>query len=183
MNCDESEELILESLETGGPGSRRTELEAHVAACPDCREFQQAQVRLDAALAKSIRRPSLSSGFSDRMLRQVDEDLARTTSGSIEARKRAAEAEYRERLAELKKGAPGSRMLGMLDLIGLGVAGLLAGLLLSAWLPGLAQVHLPSVPASWQRSMTYAPWAVAVLITAAGLALGSRRDLLARLRV
>jgi anti-sigma factor RsiW len=183
MNCDESEELILETIEAGGPGSRRAELEAHIAACPGCRQFQLAQARLDTALTKSIRRPSLSPGFSTRMLRQVDEDLARTTSASIKARKRAAEAEYRERLVELKKGALGSRILSMLDLIGLGVAGLLAGLLLGAWLPRLAQVHLASVPASWQESMTYAPWAVAVLITAAGLALGSRRDLLARLRV
>jgi anti-sigma factor RsiW len=183
MNCPESEELILESLDTSLAEERRAELQHHVAACPACHRFQQVQVRLDTALAKSIRRPDLSPGFSARVLQQVDQDIARTSSASIEARRQAAEAEYAAKMAELRKGPLGSRVLRVLDGIGLGVAGLLAGLLLSAWLPRLAQVHVPSVPASWLGPLAYAPWAAAVLVTAAGLALGSRSDLLARLRV
>jgi hypothetical protein len=183
MNCPECEESILESLDAPLSGARGTEIESHVAACPACRRFQQAQVRLDAALGGSIRRPGLSPGFSARVLEQVEADVARTTAASIEARRQAAEAEYAAKLVELRKGASGSRILTLLHVIGLGVAGLLAGLLLSAWLPQLAQVRLPSLPSAWQGSATYAPWVAAVLISAAGLALGSRRELLARLRI
>jgi hypothetical protein len=183
MNCHESEELILESLEAPLPEGRREELQAHVAACPGCRQFSQAQGRLDAALAKSIRRPRLSSGFSSRILHQVDQEIAASAAESIEARKRAAEAEFQQTLADLRKGAPGSKVLRTLDLIGLGAAGLLAGVLLSSLLPQLGRIPMPSLPTSWQGSMTYAPWVAAGLVTAAGLALGSRRDLLARLRI
>jgi hypothetical protein len=183
MNCHESEELILESLEISLPDGERAELRAHVAACTACRQFEQAQVRLDTALAKSIHRSSLPSDFSARILHQVDEEIARSAPMSVEARKRAAEAEFQQTLADLKKGPPGSKVLRTLDLIGLGAAGLLAGLLLSSLLPQLGRIPMPSLPTSWQGSMTYAPWVAAVLITAAGLALGSRRDLLARLRI
>ena len=183
MNCNECEELILETLETSLAENQRPALRAHVAICPSCRQFQQAQLRLDAALAKSIRRPNLSPDFSARILHQVDQELARTTSASVEARKQAAEADFQARMAELKQGPFGSRVLRMLDVIGLGAAGLLSGLLLSSLLPRLASLPLPSVPTAWQGSMTYAPWVTAALIVAAGMALGRRRDLLARLRV
>ena len=183
MNCHECEELILQALETSLPENRRSELQAHVVTCPSCRQFQHAQLRLDAALTKSLRPPSLSPDFSARILRQVDEEVTRTASASVEARKQAAEAEYRARLAQLRRGTAGSRMLRTLDLIGLGVAGLLAGLLLSSVLPRLTSLPWPGLPTSWQGPMTYAPWIAAALITAVGLALGSRRDLLARLRV
>jgi anti-sigma factor RsiW len=183
MNCHECEELILETLETGLTAHRQAELQAHVATCPSCRQFQQAQLRLDAALMKSLRPPSLSPDFSARILHRVDQELARTASATIEARKQAAEAEFEARMAELKKGSFGSRVLRMLDVIGLGAAGLLAGLLLNSLLPRLASLPLPSVPTVWQGSMTYAPWVAAALIVAAGMALGRRRDLLARLRV
>jgi hypothetical protein len=86
-------------------------------------------------------------------------------------------------MAELKKGPLSSRVFRVLDVIGLGAAALLAGLLLSSLLPRLASLPLPSVPASWLGSMTYAPWVAAALVTSAGMALGRRRDLLARLRI
>jgi len=183
MNCNECEELTLETLDTLLPENQRAELQAHVATCPSCRQFQRAQLQLDTALVRSLQPPSLSPGFSARILHRVDQELARTGSVSVEARKQAAEAEFQARMAELGKGPLGSRVMRMLDVIGLGAVGLLAGLLLSSLLPRLASLPLPSVPTAWQGPMTYAPWAAAALIAAAGLALGRRRDLLARLRV
>ena len=183
MNCNECEELILETLDTLLPENQRAELQAHVATCPSCRQFQRAQLRLDTALVRSLQPPSLPPDFSARVLRQVDREAVRMESASVEARKQAAEAEFQARMTELGKGPLGSRVMRMLDVIGLGAVGLLAGLLLSSLLPRLASLPLPSVPTAWQGPMTYAPWAAAALIAAAGLALGRRRDLLARLRV
>ncbi len=183
MNCLECEELILEALETSLSAGRRAELEAHVAICPGCRHFQQAQLRLDAALVKSLLPPSLSADFSARVLQRVDEEVGRVALADLEARKRAAEAEYAAGMTALKRDRFGFRILRMLDLVGLGVAGLLVGLLLGLLVSWLPSFPLPHLPATWQGSMVYASWAVAILAVGAGLTLGSRRDLLARLRV
>ncbi len=183
MNCPECEELILESLETPLPEQASAGVRAHVGVCPSCRRFQQGQVRLDAALAKSLRPAKLAPDFAARLLEQVDRDLARTAPASVAARKVSAEAEFRAAMTTLEQGAPGSRMLRVLDLIGLGASGLLVGLLASSLLPHLASLHWPSVPNASPASIRYMAWAAGGLIAAAGLALGRRRDLLARLRV
>ncbi len=183
MNCPECEELILESLETLLPEQANAGIRAHVGACPSCRQFQRAQVRLDAALAKSLRPAKLAPDFSARLLQQVDRDLTRTAPASVETRKASAEAEFRATLTTLDKGAGGARVLRVLDLIGLGASGLLVGLLVNSLLPHLSAVHWPVVPASSQAFVKYVPWAVAAAIGAAGLILGRRRDLLARLHL
>ncbi len=183
MKCVECEEIILEALETSLAAGQRAELEAHVAICPSCRQFQQAQRQLDAALVKSLSPPRLSADFSARVLRRVDEELARVVSADVEARKRAAEAEYTAGMAALRGDRSDFRVLRMLDLVGLGVVGLLVGLLLSLLVSWLPSFPLPHLPATWQGSMVYVSWAVAVLVVGVGLTLGRRRDLLARLRV
>jgi hypothetical protein len=183
MTCDDCEELILEALDTSLPEDRRTGLQQHLILCAGCRQFQQAQRQLDAALAESVGHPALPRDFSARILQRVDAEVARKSLASVEARKQAAEAEYRARLVQLRRGPAGSRMLRRLDLIGLGAVGLLVGLFLSSLLPQLARVPMPSLPTGWQGLMTYLPWGLAAVATAAGLALGSRRDLLARLRI
>jgi len=183
MNCLEREALILEALESSLSAGQRAELEAHVAICPSCRHFQQAQLRLDAALVKSLPPPRLSAEFSARVLQRVEEEIGRAVSGDIDARKRMAEAEYAAGMTALRRDRFGFRVLRMLDLVGLGVAGLLVGLLLSLLVSWLPSFPLPHLPATWQGSMVYVSWAVAILVVGAGLTLGRRRDLLARLRV
>jgi hypothetical protein len=66
MNCRDAEELILESLDRAQPPTG-AEFLAHMATCPDCKEFHRIQSTLDASLASHFAAPELTADFSDRL--------------------------------------------------------------------------------------------------------------------
>jgi anti-sigma factor RsiW len=54
MNCTAFEDWILDQLDGRLPPEHAAALSAHLAACPDCRAFQQAQSELDTALSAQL---------------------------------------------------------------------------------------------------------------------------------
>jgi predicted anti-sigma-YlaC factor YlaD len=68
MNCSEVEELILESFDAP---VQRERLNAHLAHCPACREFFDAQRALDVSLLAQFPAPNLSASFDAGLRRRI----------------------------------------------------------------------------------------------------------------
>lgn len=61
--CDAMEDWILDSADQPLDPARALALETHLAACSDCRAFQAAQHRLEAALPAALAPRALSEQF------------------------------------------------------------------------------------------------------------------------
>ena len=72
MACAEYEELILDYFDGTLSREHREAVEAHLAGCPGCREFWEAQQDLDAALVARLSRAALSAGFEQQLLERLD---------------------------------------------------------------------------------------------------------------
>lgn len=64
MNCRETQERWLESLENALAPLEKDELEEHISECADCAQFAEVQTSLDLRLREAISVPQLSSDFS-----------------------------------------------------------------------------------------------------------------------
>ena len=63
MDCRETQERLLESFEGLLSPLEKSELEGHIAKCPECARFAAEQSRLDLRLRKTITAPQLGPGF------------------------------------------------------------------------------------------------------------------------
>jgi anti-sigma factor RsiW len=77
MWCADYEGLILEYCGGGLPAEQRRAVEAHLARCAECREFFQAQQRLDAALGESLSGLAPSPYLEQRILERVESEVER----------------------------------------------------------------------------------------------------------
>lgn len=71
MACPEFEDLILDYSEGAASAADSAMLEAHIAACTDCRGYLAEQQELDLRLAKSIAQPALSSNFHAQLSARI----------------------------------------------------------------------------------------------------------------
>ena len=71
MTCRETEELILECIDTPLDPARRRALDEHVAGCDACRQFRQTQLALDASLASHFAAATLSVEFENALRQRV----------------------------------------------------------------------------------------------------------------
>jgi anti-sigma factor RsiW len=63
MNCQETEELILDALDTPLSASERESVDEHCSRCSTCAEFQSIQSELDHRLRQVITAPALTTDF------------------------------------------------------------------------------------------------------------------------
>lgn len=71
MACPEFEDLILDYSEGAASVTDSALLEAHIAACTDCRASLAAQQELDLRLAKSLLQPALSPNFASQLAARI----------------------------------------------------------------------------------------------------------------
>ena len=63
MDCRETQERLLESFEGLLSPLEKSQLEGHIAKCPECARFAAEQSRLDVRLHETITAPQLGPGF------------------------------------------------------------------------------------------------------------------------
>jgi len=63
MDCQDAKEKLLESFDGALSPDDRRRLESHLAACPECTEFNNSLHALDVRLKEAITSPRLSAGF------------------------------------------------------------------------------------------------------------------------
>jgi hypothetical protein len=63
MDCRETKERLLESIEGAVSPLEKGQLERHISECPECAQFAVLQRQLDLRLQEYIAAPQLSSGF------------------------------------------------------------------------------------------------------------------------
>ena len=73
MACREFEDLIFDYCEGAAAPADIACLEAHAAACADCRAFLEQQRELDRRLARSIPQQALSPAFGHRLAARISQ--------------------------------------------------------------------------------------------------------------
>jgi anti-sigma factor RsiW len=71
MACPEFEDLILDYSDGAASAADSALLEAHIAACTDCRAYLATQQELDLRLAKSLAQPALSPNFNTQLAARI----------------------------------------------------------------------------------------------------------------
>jgi anti-sigma factor RsiW len=74
MDCRETQERLLESLDRLLAPQEKSQLEGHIAACPECAQFADLQSQLDVRLREAIAAPQLSSGFRAALLARIAQE-------------------------------------------------------------------------------------------------------------
>ena len=142
MACDLYQDRILEYDQL--TASEQQSVDAHLRACPACREFAQRWQALDGALARQLRAPALSPDFDAQLRQRIAREAPSTAQANLAERRRALEAEYaaaRQRQT-LRRWIP-----RLLDVLGCGVAGGIGGWLLVTLLTqaGAASTAFPAL--------------------------------------
>lgn len=91
MECDQIEELILDSFDGGLSDDQARFVVEHVAACEGCRAFENAQRALDQQLTVALQPMAIPASVRSNIFRLLDEEAAAARK-AIEIAK--AEAEY-----------------------------------------------------------------------------------------
>jgi anti-sigma factor RsiW len=153
MNCDEIENLIPEYLEKQLDPAAQSRVAAHLAGCAVCREFARQLEQLDAALARTVKAPTLSPEFQSRLQQRI-QSLPSASKAEIAARKCQLQAEYESRLAQFRLLHLSTRQLSQ----ALGGVTLLvmAGWLGWQWLPQLMQYLARQTPAGLDQNLPMA---------------------------
>jgi anti-sigma factor RsiW len=102
MPCPSFENRILDYLENQLPSAARAEVEAHLVACPACRDFACQLRQLDAALTRHVVAPTLRPEFDVRLHARI-ENAVLLTETEIAERKRALQADFEARMLQMKK--------------------------------------------------------------------------------
>jgi anti-sigma factor RsiW len=71
MACPEFEDLIFDYCEGAASPAEIARLEAHVAACGDCRAFLETQQELERRLSRSLPQPAVSAAFGNRLAAEI----------------------------------------------------------------------------------------------------------------
>ena len=135
MPCDDFADRILEYQENELAARQRGAVEAHLAACAECREFLHQLRALDAALARDLTRPSLSAHFGERLAWRIKEQTP--PAERVQARKRELEAEYRRGVNRLNR--PRFELGGWAEQFGYALLGAILLSIALQFIPGLAQ--------------------------------------------
>jgi anti-sigma factor RsiW len=71
MNCQETEELILDALDTTLSAAERESVEEHCSHCSACAQFAAAQSELDHRLKRCIIAPELDTDFRNLLMARI----------------------------------------------------------------------------------------------------------------
>jgi anti-sigma factor RsiW len=71
MNCQETEQLILDAFENPLSATEREGLDEHCSHCSTCAEFAAAQSELDHRLRRSITAPALKPEFRSLLMARI----------------------------------------------------------------------------------------------------------------
>ena len=71
MNCQKTERLILDALETALSAVEREGLAEHCSHCSACAEFATVQAELDHRLQRSITAPALNPEFRSLLMARI----------------------------------------------------------------------------------------------------------------
>jgi predicted anti-sigma-YlaC factor YlaD len=74
MECDSVRDAILDALLEPPRDEMQGMIDAHLAGCPSCAAFVQAQHSLDRQLSMYLRPPALRSGFRAAVRRRVRQE-------------------------------------------------------------------------------------------------------------
>jgi anti-sigma factor RsiW len=72
MDCRDAKEKLLESFDGALSPDDRHQLESHLAACPECTEFNNLLNALDVGLREAITAPRLSAGFRTALQAKIE---------------------------------------------------------------------------------------------------------------
>ncbi len=120
--CAEYEDRILDLQHGLLPGRARRGVEAHLAACPACRQFAQDLESLDVALARRFRLKELPESIKAVLLSRIDAATSGLTPELLAQRRESIEVEFRRESAGLLKRVAREHWSSLLD--GLGVVAL-----------------------------------------------------------
>ncbi len=101
MNCEQSENLILESMDLVLDAERQTALSAHLAGCVECSGFLVGQQALDQQFSRSLGSIAPSAALRQKVLEFIDSGA--TPFVDKAARLAEAEVVYREQQVALKR--------------------------------------------------------------------------------
>ncbi len=122
MPCAEYEERVLDLLHRQLAEPERSRVEAHLAACPACRQVAADLAALDAALAAEFTRQTLPPSFKSDLLHRIDLETASVAPGLVAQRKQTIELEFQQQSADLLRHVVRERWNSILD--GFGILGL-----------------------------------------------------------
>jgi anti-sigma factor RsiW len=71
MNCQETEKLILDALDTPLSASERESVDEHCSHCSTCAEFEVVQSEVDQRLWRLITAPELNSDFRNLLMERI----------------------------------------------------------------------------------------------------------------
>jgi hypothetical protein len=71
MNCQETEQLILDAFETPLSAAERELVDAHCSHCLACAQFAETQSKLDRHLRRFICAPSLNTDFRNLLMARI----------------------------------------------------------------------------------------------------------------
>jgi len=72
MDCQDAKEKLLESYDGALSPDDRRRLDSHLAACPECGEFNNLLNALDVSLREAIVLPQLSAGFRTALQAKIE---------------------------------------------------------------------------------------------------------------
>lgn len=129
VHLTENDPRLQDYIDGHLPTADKVALEEHLARCPECALLCREYQCLDRELARAIRRPSLSSGFHAHLLRQIDNEIAR--SGALTAQKRQQlQSDLETQWQAHRRRFLRAQLPGFLDGIGYAAAAAIGGSLL-----------------------------------------------------
>src|SRR5258706_16072547 len=103
MTCETFEDRVLDYHDHQLSPAECAEVEAHLAACAECRSFARQLQQLDTALSRTLKTPSLQSAFSDRLRQRLQAETTVLSESQIMERKRQMETEFETGLLLLRR--------------------------------------------------------------------------------
>jgi len=71
MNCQETEQLILDAFEIPLSAAERESVDEHCSRCSACAQFAAVHSELDRRLRRVISAPRLNTDFRDRLMTRI----------------------------------------------------------------------------------------------------------------
>ena len=146
MNCEQSENLILESMDLVLDAERQSALSAHLAGCVGCSGFLAGQQALDQQFSRSLSSITPSATLRQKVLQSIELEAAPFDKA---ARIAEAEAIYRKQQVALKRAflaRPQFWMKAAFGGFGAGVVGYAVGFMILATVFSALSVYLTRNP-------------------------------------
>jgi anti-sigma factor RsiW len=129
--CTDYQDWILDREHGQWSEPVRSAVEAHLAACPACRQFADDLESLDAVLESEFQGKELPASFRVKLLARIATETPAVTPDQVARRKQSIESEFSRESAGLLQRVVRERWSSFLDGLGLGALVLVAALILS----------------------------------------------------